>query len=116
MHICLHLDEVIIPWESINGADFVAQSFFGFYATIRVFREFDGLSSISGSKVTAKQAEISYGNPLKLLSIFLNKFGSSGHNFGTRNARKSIKGSKYSYSSLESNQILSHSFGSSSGQ
>jgi len=30
MHTCLHLDEVIIPWESTNRADFVAQSFFGF--------------------------------------------------------------------------------------
>jgi len=28
MHICLHLDDVIIPWESTNRADFVAQSFF----------------------------------------------------------------------------------------
>jgi len=25
MHICLHLDDVIIPWESTNRADFVAQ-------------------------------------------------------------------------------------------
>ena len=28
MHICLDLDDVIIPWESTNRADFVAQSFF----------------------------------------------------------------------------------------
>jgi len=27
MHICLHLDNIIIPWESANQADFVAQSF-----------------------------------------------------------------------------------------
>jgi len=27
MHICLHLDDVIIPWESTKRADFMAQSF-----------------------------------------------------------------------------------------
>jgi len=30
MHICLHLDDVIIPWEPTERADFVAQSFIGF--------------------------------------------------------------------------------------
>jgi len=30
MHIGIHLDDVIIPWESTNQADFVAKSFFGF--------------------------------------------------------------------------------------
>jgi len=30
MHICLHLDDVITPWESTNRAEFVAQSFIGF--------------------------------------------------------------------------------------
>jgi len=35
-----------------------------------------------------------------------------GHNFGTRNARKSIKGSKDSYHSLESHKTLSHEIGS----
>ena len=53
---------------------------------------------------------------MKLLSIFLNDLGSSGRNFGIRNARKSTKGSKDSYSSLESNQILSHNFGWLFGQ
>jgi len=33
--------------------------------------------------------------------------GFFGHNFDTRNARKSIKGSKDSYNSLESNEALS---------
>ena len=27
MHICLHLDDDVIPWESNNRADFVAQLF-----------------------------------------------------------------------------------------
>jgi len=27
MHICLHLDDVIIPWESTSRANFVAQIF-----------------------------------------------------------------------------------------
>jgi len=30
MHICLHLDDVIIPWEPTNRAEIVAQSFLGF--------------------------------------------------------------------------------------
>jgi len=30
MHIYLHLDDAIIPWESNNPSDFVAQSFIGF--------------------------------------------------------------------------------------
>jgi len=43
MHICFHLDDIIVPWEPTNQTDFVVQSFFGFYATILVFRGFDGL-------------------------------------------------------------------------
>jgi len=38
----------------------------------------------------------------------LTKFGTFGHNFGTRNARKSIKPSKDSHYSLEFKQTLSH--------
>jgi len=30
LHIFLHLDDVIIPWEPTEQADFVAQSFIGF--------------------------------------------------------------------------------------
>jgi len=30
MHICLHLDDIIILWEPTNQADFMAQSLFGF--------------------------------------------------------------------------------------
>jgi len=30
MHICLHLDDDVIHWESNNPADFVTQIFFGF--------------------------------------------------------------------------------------
>ena len=39
---------------------------------------------------------------------FFKNVGSFGHNFDTRNARKSIRGSKDSYCSLESKQILSN--------
>jgi len=28
MHICLHLDDVIIPWQSTDRVNFVAQDFF----------------------------------------------------------------------------------------
>jgi len=58
MHICLHLDDVNIPWKLTNRADFVAQSFFGLEAIIRGFRGFDGLSSVSGSKVMAKKQKL----------------------------------------------------------
>jgi len=30
MHICLHLEDAIIPREPIKEADFVTQSFIGF--------------------------------------------------------------------------------------
>jgi len=30
MQICLHYDDVIIPWKSNNRANFVTQGFFGF--------------------------------------------------------------------------------------
>jgi len=30
MHVCLHSDGVIIPWEPTNRADFVVQSYFRF--------------------------------------------------------------------------------------
>jgi len=35
MQIFLHLDDYVISWESNNPSDCVAQSFFGFEATIR---------------------------------------------------------------------------------
>jgi len=54
MHICLHLDDIITPWDTTNRAEFVVQSFFGFYAVIGAFRGFDWLSSVSGWKVMAK--------------------------------------------------------------
>jgi len=41
MHICLHLDDIITPWDTTNRAEFVVQSFFGFYAVIGAFRGFD---------------------------------------------------------------------------
>jgi len=56
MRICIHLDDVIITWESNNRADFVAQSFLD--SRIRDSRGFDGLFGISGSEVKAKYAEI----------------------------------------------------------
>ena len=37
--------------------------------------------------------------------------GCFGHNFGTRNTRRSIRGFEDSYYSLESEQILSHNSG-----
>jgi len=30
MHVCLHLGDVIIPWEATKRADFMAQDFTGF--------------------------------------------------------------------------------------
>jgi len=52
MHICIHLDNDITSGESNNPSDFVTRSFLD--STLQVSRGFDGLSSISGSKVMAK--------------------------------------------------------------
>jgi len=57
IHLCLHLDNDVTSGESNNPSDCVTQSFFGFQASIPVFRGFDGLSSISGSKVMAKNPD-----------------------------------------------------------
>jgi len=54
MHICIYLDNDVTSWASNHPSDFVTRSFFGFQASIRVFRGFDGLSSIFGSKVMEK--------------------------------------------------------------
>jgi len=34
MYICLHLDDVIVPWESTKRAGFVAQNIIGLKAII----------------------------------------------------------------------------------
>jgi len=67
MHICLLLNDDVISWESNNPSDFVAQSCFGFQATIRVFRGFDGLSSISGSKLWQNKQKLIRGIPTNSL-------------------------------------------------
>jgi len=36
MHICLRLDNNVISWEANDPSEFVTQSFFGFWATIRM--------------------------------------------------------------------------------
>jgi len=54
----LYSDNVIIPWKPTTRADFVAQSFIGFKAVIRVFRALDRFSSASVSKIMAKLPEI----------------------------------------------------------
>ena len=35
MHIYLHLDDIIIPWEHTKRGDFLAQNFIGFYAVTK---------------------------------------------------------------------------------
>jgi len=54
MHICIHLDNDVTSGESNHPSDWVTRSFFGFWASIQVFRRSDGVSSISGSNVMAK--------------------------------------------------------------
>jgi len=54
MHFSIHGDIDVNSGESNYPSDLVTRSFFGFSATILVFRGFDGLSSISGSKVMDK--------------------------------------------------------------
>jgi len=54
MHIYIHWENDVTSGESNHPLDLVTRNFFGFQASIRVFGGFDGLSSISGSKVMAK--------------------------------------------------------------
>ena len=75
MHICLHLDNVIIPWESTNQADFVDQSFVRLQAVSRIFRGFDGLYGVSGSKVMTKRLEINQQNSHKSPREFIKNWG-----------------------------------------
>jgi len=65
MHISLHLNDVISLWEPTKGVDFVAQSFIGCLAIIWVFKGFDGVCSISGSKIMAKLLEQWFPNFVK---------------------------------------------------
>jgi len=54
MHICIHLENDVTSRESHHPSELVTRSVFGFQASIGVFRVFDELSSICGSKVMAK--------------------------------------------------------------
>jgi len=54
------------------------------------------------SKVMAKKIQIFPEPPPELVEIYLINLQYFGHNFGTRNARKSIKPCKDSYHSLVS--------------
>jgi len=71
---------------------------------MQVFRALDQLPSISGSEVMAKKFQIFQECCRGLAEISLINLRHFGHNFGTRNARKSIKPSKDSYYSLVSNK------------
>jgi len=66
---------------------------------IRVFKALDRLASISGPKDMARKARISYNSGISPINI---RF--FGRNFGTRNARKSIKPSEHSCCSLITNK------------
>jgi len=59
----------------------------------------------------AKILQINQGNPCSIPREFLKYLEFFSHNFGPRNARKLIKGSKDAYYSLESNIALSHQIG-----
>jgi len=59
-----------------------------------------------------KEFQIFQEFPRGLVGTSLIIFWKFGHNFGTKNARKSAKLFKYSYSSLESNKNSSQNNGS----
>jgi len=71
---------------------------------MRVFKALDRLSSVSASKVMLKKFQIhqEFSKEFSVISIINSRY--FGDNFGTRNARKSIKSSKDLYYSLESNK------------
>jgi len=56
--------------------------------------------------------EYEFGKSHKSPKEFMNYLESVWHIFSTRNARKSTKGSKNSYSNLKSKKTLSHNIGS----
>jgi len=63
---------------------------------IRFFKALGRLSSVSGSKVMPKKTKfLDFRKDVAGISLI--NFGKFGHNFGTRNATKSIKTSKDSY-------------------
>jgi len=49
------LDKVIRPWAPTTKANFLTENFTGNQVIVQVFRGFDKLSGISGSKVMAKK-------------------------------------------------------------
>jgi len=77
---------------------------------MQFFRRFNGLSSISGSKIMARMPQMIGKSPLIPKGI-LETFGFFDHNFAPRNARKSNQGSKDLYYSLVSNKVLSPKIG-----
>jgi len=77
MHVCLHLDDVIIPWEPTNRADFVAHSFF--LDSRLQYESLEGLMDFLAflvQKVCQNQQKIvrkiptnSLGNPYKIRGL-----------------------------------------------
>jgi len=63
-------------------------------------------------KLCKKKTQKQEGLPTGSWGISRINFRTFGHNSGTRNPRKFIKGSKDSYYSLESKKNLSHKIGS----
>jgi len=55
---CLHSEDVMGPWMPMARAIFFIRVFIGKWVIIRVFRGFDGLSSISDSTIMTKILKI----------------------------------------------------------
>jgi len=60
------LDKVIRLWAPTTKANFLTGSFTENWVTVQIFRWFDWLSNVSGSKVMAKK-EKCWENPQKSL-------------------------------------------------
>jgi len=61
------LDKVIRLWAPTTKANFLTGSFTENWVTVQIFRWFDWLSNVSGSKVMAKKEQKCWENPQKSL-------------------------------------------------
>jgi len=75
MHTCSHLDDVIIPWESTNRVDFVAQSFLD---SRLQYESLKGLMDFLAFVVE----QLWYNNRLLIREISTNPLGNSLQNWG----------------------------------
>jgi len=87
---CLHLDDDVISWELNKPSDFVAESFFD---SKLEYESLEGLMNCLAflvQKLWQNKQKIIRGIPTNSLGNPYMIRGTFSHNFGIRNAKKSI--------------------------